>query len=169
MLHSTRTPWRAPFVAAVAVLIALAVACDDDGGSSSSPTTDAAGTDGTTSGTPSASAEVLLDADTETILDQPVDYPGGEAEVSSAIVTIPPGGETGWHHHDAPMYAYVLSGEVVVDYGDEGERTYRAGDAFIEAVGTSHNGRNPGAEPVEILAVNIGAAGVENTVEDPAP
>jgi quercetin dioxygenase-like cupin family protein len=109
----------------------------------------------------------LLDAAEQTILGQPLSYPDtGQAQVSSVILTLQPGEDTGWHHHDAPLYAHILDGAVTVDYGEDGERTYEAGQAFMEAVGTSHNGRTEGSDPVRILVVNIGAAGTENTVTD---
>ena len=53
---------------------------------------------------------VLQRTDT-TALGQPVAYPVTDsAEVTAVEVEIPPGGETGWHRHPFPGYAYVLSG-----------------------------------------------------------
>ncbi|MEO1020212.1 MAG: cupin domain-containing protein [Pseudomonadota bacterium] len=67
----------------------------------------------------------------ETIVGEPIAYPDdGPAVVTSLIVTMMPGEETGWHEHDVPTYGYILEGQVTVDYGDEGDRTYQAGDAF---------------------------------------
>jgi quercetin dioxygenase-like cupin family protein len=93
----------------------------------------------------------------QTIIGQPVAYPGGTAKVTAAIVTIPPGGETGWHLHVVPLFAYVLDGEVSVDYGDKGVKIYKAGEGLLEAMNWPHNGRNTGAVPVRILAVYMGA------------
>jgi quercetin dioxygenase-like cupin family protein len=109
----------------------------------------------------------LLDAADATVLDQPVEYPtGGTAEISSAVLTLQPGEKTGWHHHEAPLYAHILEGEITVDYRDHGSRTYAAGESLMEAVDVSHNGHNDGDQPVKILVVNLGAAGVDNTVPD---
>ena len=103
---------------------------------------------------------MLLDAQRLTVLDQPLRYPKkGAAQVSSSIVTLEPGQETGWHRHAAPMYAYVLEGGVVKDYP--------AGTALLEAVGTWHNGTNKGTSPARVLVVNMGAKGVKNTVKRP--
>ena len=109
----------------------------------------------------------LLDAAERTILDQPFSYPADRpAQVTAVILTLQPGEETGWHHHEAPLFAYILEGAVTVDYGSEGVRTYEAGQSIMEALNVSHNGRNEGDGPVRILAVDIGAQGVANTVAD---
>lgn len=103
----------------------------------------------------------------ETVLGQPIAYPAvGAAEVSSSIVTLAPGESTGWHHHNTPLYAYILEGAVTVDYGADGTRVYEADTALMEAIDTSHNGRNDGDEPVRILVVSFGAAGLQNTELD---
>ena len=110
----------------------------------------------------------LLDT-SETVLSQPITYPAqAPAKVVSAIVTMLPGEETGWHKHDVPMFGYILEGEVTVDYGTKGIRVYRQGDAVMEAIEVPHNGRNTGQVPARILAVFMGAAGVPNTVMLPA-
>ena len=56
--------------------------------------------------------------------------------------------QTGWHAQEAPFFAWMLAGELTVDYGLDGSRVYRAGAALIEAFRTRHNGRNSGAEEV---------------------
>lgn len=101
----------------------------------------------------------------ETVLSQPITYPTqGPAKIVSAIVTMLPGEETGWHQHDVPMYGYILEGEVTVDYGSKGMRVYRQGEAVVEAVDWPHNGRNTGKIPARVLAVFMGAEGVPDTV-----
>lgn len=100
----------------------------------------------------------------ETTIGQPISYPTTPALVTAAIVTMQPGQETGWHRHDAPLFAYILEGSVTVDYGPDGKKAYEQGDAFLEAFLTDHNGINPGSEAVRILAVFMGGADVENTV-----
>ncbi|MCP4779780.1 MAG: hypothetical protein GY877_03270 [Hyphomicrobium sp.] len=41
----------------------------------------------------------------ETILGQPFSYPTKKpAKVTAAIVTMPPGGTTGWHEHPVPLF-----------------------------------------------------------------
>ncbi len=110
--------------------------------------------------------DVLMTKLQETVLNQPLAYPvSGAAQISSAIVTLLTGEETGWHRHDAPLYGYILSGVLQVSYDGGVVKTYKTGDALLEAIGTYHNGQNLGSQPVRILVVNIGASGVENTVK----
>ena len=80
----------------------------------------------------------------ETVLGQEVAYPAREPVVTAAIVTMAPGQETGWHAHDAPLFAWMLEGELTVDYGPDGARVYRAGDALLEAFRTRHNAATAG-------------------------
>jgi len=116
-------------------------------------------------GTAAPSVATLL-ATGETILGQTVHYPdGAAARVTAAVVTLPPGAETGWHAHEVPLFGYVLAGELTVTYEGTGERTYRTGEAFMEAVGTPHSGRNRGTVPMRVLAVFMGAEGLANTVK----
>ena len=112
---------------------------------------------------PKASVEPLL-ATAETNLGQPIVYPAGSpAEVTSVIITLPPGASSGWHRHPVPLFGYILAGELTVPYEGAGERIYRPGDALMEAVDTPHEGRNTGDADVRILAVIMGAEGVPNS------
>ena len=107
--------------------------------------------------------ETLLQTGT-TILGQPLAYPSeGAPRITAAVVTLEPGQETGRHRHPVPLYGQVLAGAVTIDYDGHGTKTYRTGDAFMEAIGTWHNGRNDGTETARILAVFIGAEDVANT------
>ncbi len=63
--------------------------------------------------------EVLLQG-SETVLGQEIAYPAGKPVVTAAIVTMVPGQETGWHAHEAPLFAWMLEGELTVDYGPDG-------------------------------------------------
>lgn len=86
------------------------------------------------------------------------------AHVTAAIVTVAPGSKTIVHRHGVPMFAYILGGELTVDYGDHGKRTYRQGQALMEAMDVAHFGVNNGSEPVRILVVYMGAEGAENVI-----
>ncbi|WP_026685922.1 cupin domain-containing protein [Azovibrio restrictus] len=100
-----------------------------------------------------------------TVLGETIRYPdSGPARVTASIVTIAPGAETVFHRHPAPMFAYILEGEVSVDYGDQGIRVFRQGEALMEAMQARHRGTNQGSVPVRILSVHMGAAGTENVV-----
>lgn len=98
-----------------------------------------------------------------TILGEPLRYPAtGPAHVNASIITLAPGQRTIPHKHGVPLFAYILDGELSVDYGAKGIRTYRKGDSFMEAMDTVHYGFNPGKEPVRLLAVYMGAKGAQD-------
>jgi quercetin dioxygenase-like cupin family protein len=95
-----------------------------------------------------------------TIVGETLHYPtNGPAHVTAAIVTLAPGAKTVLHRHGVPLFAYILEGELTVDYGDRGKRTYRAGDALMEAMDVAHFGADAGTQPVRILTVFMGAEG----------
>ena len=99
------------------------------------------------------------------IVGEPLRYPtNGPAHITAAIVTIAPGDKTIVHKHGVPMFAYILQGELVVNYGADGTRTYRQGDALMEAMNVAHFGVNNGSRPARILAVYMGAQGAENVI-----
>jgi quercetin dioxygenase-like cupin family protein len=105
-----------------------------------------------------------------TVTDEPIRYPSGApAHVTAVEITLQPGEQTGWHMHPVPMFGYILDGELTVDYGPKGQRTYRKGDGLMEAMNEAHNGRNSGPGPLKILAVVIGAEGVQGSVAASAP
>jgi quercetin dioxygenase-like cupin family protein len=103
-------------------------------------------------------AKALLSTGT-TVVGEPIVYPAGKPHVTAAIVTIAPGSKTIVHKHGVPMVAYMLQGELLVNYGADGTRTYKQGDALMEAMNVAHLGINNGAEPVHILVVYMGADG----------
>ncbi len=103
------------------------------------------------------------------VLGEPLTYPAGPLNITAATVTIPSGGETGWHSHHVPLFAYILEGELTVDYASKGIRIYKAGDSVLEAMNWPHNGRNLGSVPVRLLAVYMGGGDSTNTVKEPAP
>ena len=114
-------------------------------------------------------AKILLST-SETIVGEPIRYPTTEpAKVTAAIVTLPPGESTAWHRHGVPMFAYILEGEITVDYGPKGEHVFKTGDALIEAMTVTHRGINRGDSPVRILAVYMGAEGAANVELRPTP
>ncbi len=110
----------------------------------------------------------LLQSGTD-VLGRPLAYPAGTPKVTAATVTIPPGGQTGWHRHEVPLFAYILAGTLTVDYGNKGIKIYKAGDSILEAGEWPHNGMNKGDVPVKLLAVYMGGGDNTNTVTEPAP
>lgn len=99
-----------------------------------------------------------------TIIGQKITYPKTDnAKVTAITVTMQPGQTTGWHKHDVPVFAYILEGELTVDYGRDGKRVYRTGDSFMEAQHSAHTGSNQGEKPVKLIAVHIGGQGIPNS------
>jgi quercetin dioxygenase-like cupin family protein len=115
------------------------------------------------------SSEVLLDKANMTILEEAFSYPiTNNPEVSSSIITLPPGSQTGWHLHEAPMYAYILEGTLEVTYtvdGVEKTNVYKKGEAIMEGLNTPHNGVNNSDSQVKVLVVNIGSPDAKNSVK----
>ena len=107
----------------------------------------------------------------ETILGEPVAYPAGKPKLTGAVVTMAPGQETGWHTHGVPLAGMILEGELTVDYGDKGKRTYKTGEALVESMSTPHNGTNTGSGPMRLFVLYIGAEGLATgiPVQPPAP
>jgi quercetin dioxygenase-like cupin family protein len=103
------------------------------------------------------------------VLGNPLAYPDGHVDITAAIVEVPPGGSTGWHSHEVPLFAYILEGELTVDYGEKGRRTYSAGSSVLEAMNWPHNGTNTGEVPMRLLAVYMGGGGKANTLAVPRP
>lgn len=147
-------------VAAALCLVALS-ACSA-GAPSAAPSGSAAAV---ASASPTA---MLMDQQTTTVLEQPLSYPKGKAaQVSSTIVELQPGQETGWHKHNVPMYSYVMDGTLTVEYDAGVTKQFPAGTSFMEAMKVFHNGVNKGSSPVRVLVVFMGAEGLTNTVKRP--
>jgi quercetin dioxygenase-like cupin family protein len=97
---------------------------------------------------------------------KPIEYPKGQAEVSSFVFEIAPGAETGWHLHSISSFAYMLQGELEVRLKSGEHKRFKSGDAFAEVVNTLHNGRNIGAVPVRIVVFYAGEAGSTLTIKE---
>lgn len=108
---------------------------------------------------------VPLLSTSKTIVGETIRYPRtSEAHVTAAIFTLEPGGKSILHKHGVPLFAYILEGELTVDYGKHGTRTYKKGDSLMEAMNVAHFSVNNGSEPVRLLAVYMGARGAKDVV-----
>lgn len=106
----------------------------------------------------------------KTIMDEPIIYPTGTpAKVTTAIVEMQPGAETGWHTHGVPLTGLILDGELTVDYGAKGKRTYKKGDSVAEAISIPHNGKNTGSGVMRLFVVYMGAEGVPTSIAAKQP
>ena len=89
-------------------------------------------------------------------------------------ITIAVGGNTGWHIHHGPVFAFVKSGHLTVTRVESASgcitRTYGPGQAFVEYPDMVHIGRNAGTVPVVLLATytNVPVGGATAT-SVPAP
>jgi quercetin dioxygenase-like cupin family protein len=77
----------------------------------------------------------------------------------AVVVSYPPGGKSAAHHH-APssfIYAYVLSGTIRSQVGDEPAKIYRVGESFSELPGSYHRISENASdkEPASLLAVFV--------------
>jgi quercetin dioxygenase-like cupin family protein len=101
----------------------------------------------------------------KTIMDEPIVYPtSAPAKLTTAIIAMPPGAETGWHTHGIPLTGLLLEGELTVDYGEKGKRTYKQGDSLAEAINVPHNGKNTGTGIMRLFVVFIGAEGLPTSI-----
>lgn len=99
----------------------------------------------------------------QTIVGENIQYPtSGAPKITVAVVTVAPGTPAAFHRHPVPLVAYILEGELTVDYGPKGLKTFRQGDAVVEAMDLPHRGMNLGSGIVKLLAVYIGAEGAAN-------
>ena len=99
----------------------------------------------------------------KTIVGEDIRYPTtGTPKITVAIVTVAPGAPAAFHRHPVPLVAYILEGELTVDYGAKGVKTFHAGDSLVEAMDTPHRGMNLGTNVVRLLAIYIGAEGSSN-------
>lgn len=100
-----------------------------------------------------------------TITGQDIRYPDTQSpEVSSVLVEIAPGGESGRHKHPVSPQIYVIEGEVTIEFDDGKQKKFPAGKAFLEAVDTWHNAKNLGDKPLKMLVVFFGERGQKNMI-----
>lgn len=89
----------------------------------------------------------------KTVAGETVRFPQENPSVRSLVVTMAPGEATDWHQHHAPLFAYILEGEIIVTYEGIGKKIYRKGEGLLEAMNVTHRGVNTGDGTVRILAV----------------
>ncbi|UWZ85227.1 cupin domain-containing protein [Occallatibacter riparius] len=92
------------------------------------------------------------------VFEQAIPNAQGKSMIA-VIVNYPPGGRSPAHHHaqSAFIYAYVLSGAVRSQVGDEAAKVYRAGESFCEYPGAHHRISENASdkEPASLLAVFV--------------
>ncbi len=100
-----------------------------------------------------------------TITGQAIVYPKADkAEMSSALIQIHPGKESGRHMHPVPTYVHVLEGTLTVEVEDGSRQAFKAGSGFLEAMNIWHNVKNLGETPLKFLVVFAGEEGKPNLI-----
>jgi len=108
---------------------------------------------------------IKLYSGSTTVMGEDIAYPTtGKAHVNAMIVTLAPGEKTMVHQHGVPVFIHILEGEVTVDYGAKGTKTFKQGESFLEAMEVAHAGMNSGTVPVKILAVYMGSENAKDVI-----
>jgi quercetin dioxygenase-like cupin family protein len=106
--------------------------------------------------------------DNATISGEPISYLATpNPEISSSIITIPPGTTTEWMTHPVQGYLFVLEGTLTVEYAEGPRKEFKAGHGFPQARSKWHRGRNDGETPVRFLGVFFGGKDVPNVLHPP--
>src|SRR5262245_25205056 len=83
----------------------------------------------------------------------------GPIEVADQVLTLQPGGHTGWHSHPGPVLVVIKSGTFTLYNGYDKDcegQVFEAGSAFVDpSNGYIYIGRNEGTTPVELPATYL--------------
>jgi quercetin dioxygenase-like cupin family protein len=95
----------------------------------------------------------------------------GPTDFVFQLVTIVPGGTSGWHYHPGNVLVVVSHGTVTRTDSDCNSVSYSAGQSFVEPGGPHHvhRGSNFGKEPAELYLTYVNAAGGPLSVDQPDP
>jgi len=89
--------------------------------------------------------------------------------LSAALVTYPPGGKSGKHHHAGSVFAFVVSGAIRSENSATGPvKVYKAGEAFFEPPSSEHlvSENASETEPASLLAVCVADDSAKLTTPD---
>ncbi|MDT0268815.1 cupin domain-containing protein [Streptomyces sp. DSM 44915] len=123
-------------------------------------------------GAAGADTEPIVEPLTEGLAPHGVDIAvEGPTDVVQRLITIPPGGSTGWHYHHGPLLGVVESGILTRTLDDCTVEVSGPGDALVEAHGADHVhvGRNLGTEPVVLYATYLVPHGAPLSVDAENP
>jgi quercetin dioxygenase-like cupin family protein len=101
---------------------------------------------------------------TSTVTGQKLELPTQNLQVIGSTFDIAPGAKLPRHEHPFARYAYVLQGELEVNYEGSGSKVYKTGELIVEAVNTWHSAQNKGTVPVKLLVIDQVEAGKSNTI-----
>jgi quercetin dioxygenase-like cupin family protein len=86
--------------------------------------------------------------------------------LTAVLVSYPPGGKSGSHHHAGSVFAYVVSGHIRSQVSTLGPvKVYGPGESFFEAPGAIHaiSENASDSEPASLLAVFVAPDGATLT------
>jgi quercetin dioxygenase-like cupin family protein len=86
--------------------------------------------------------------------------------LTAVLVTYPPGGKSGKHHHAGSVFAYVISGAIRSKVSGQGPaKVYQAGESFFEPPGSEHlvSENASATEPASLLAIFVADGGAKLT------
>jgi quercetin dioxygenase-like cupin family protein len=110
----------------------------------------------------------VVSRDTTTDAGEPITYLSTpNPEVTSAILTLPPGGKTQWMTHPVPGYVFILEGELTVEFADGKRIKFKKGEGFLQARTKWHRGVNEGTGTMKFLAVFYGEKGTPIVLNPP--
>lgn len=105
------------------------------------------------------------------VTEQPLPNVPGKT-LTAVLVSYPPGGKSGPHHHSGSVFAYVISGAIRSQVSGQGPvRVYRAGQSFFEPPGSEHlvSANASATEPASLLAVFVADDGAQLTTFEQKP
>jgi mannose-6-phosphate isomerase-like protein (cupin superfamily) len=96
----------------------------------------------------------------------------GETDVITQVVTLAPGGFTGWHTHPGPQILSVNAGTGTLYHGDDPTCTgevIAAGHSHIDDGSEVRNFRNEGTTNVVVYNTYLAPHGAAQRIDAPAP
>ena len=94
----------------------------------------------------------------------------GPSDGRVVLVTIAPGGNTGWHSHPGIVFALVQAGTLTLYHDDFVPEVYPAGTGFVEEPGGgAHIAVNEGDTDLEMYVFYLLPKGAPRRIDEPAP
>jgi len=97
-----------------------------------------------------------------------IQYPTGQAQVTSHRLTVSPQTHMPFHCHPVPTLAYILKGQLQVETLAGKTTVLNEGDSVVEVMNTVHRGKAMGGD-VELVVFYAGAIDLPDTVLEDSP
>jgi quercetin dioxygenase-like cupin family protein len=94
-----------------------------------------------------------------------VDFPKTNAEITAAVVELPPGSVRPRTTHPWPRYVYVIEGTLTVG-GDDGKATEYPAGSLLVTQNSWDIPKNVGDKSVKLLVIDSTEAGTSNSIVD---